>query len=160
MRAHTTIYLSAYRRMQRFWYNSTCFTGTKVQIMTQQERRCNRRMQCFRFLETVAYADVCSRMLTYAHVCSRMLTYAHVCSRMMRPHVSSYSIIYVSSYYLSSYRPIQRFWFLETGAQLTCFTGTKVQILTQVVSGDSGTDALLLVHDYAHTLRVAWVVEV
>jgi hypothetical protein len=35
----------------------------------------------------VAYAHVCSRMLTYAHVCSRsvcsrMLTYAHVCSRM------------------------------------------------------------------------------
>jgi hypothetical protein len=53
-----------------------------------------------------------------------------------------------------------RFWFLETGTQFTCFTGTTVQILTQVVSRDSGTDAVLLVHDYAHTLRVAWVVEV
>jgi hypothetical protein len=32
----------------------------------------------------LAYAHVCSRMLTYAHVCSRMLTYAHVCSRMLK----------------------------------------------------------------------------
>ena len=30
----------------------------------------------------LTYAHVCARMRTYAHVCARMLTYAHVCSRM------------------------------------------------------------------------------
>jgi hypothetical protein len=30
-------------------------------------------------LVSLAYADVCSRMLTSAHACSRMLTYADVC---------------------------------------------------------------------------------
>ncbi len=58
----------------------TCFTSTKVQIMTPEEwiwepRWCCAVGDCSRML---TYAHACSRMLT-SHVCSRMLTYAHVC---------------------------------------------------------------------------------
>jgi hypothetical protein len=55
----------------------TCFTGTKVRILTQQAlnggmagRGANSRRRM------LAYADVCWRTITYADVCWRMLTYA------------------------------------------------------------------------------------
>ena len=74
----------------------TCFTSTKVQILTRS--RC--RLHVMLHVGSICLhtsAHVCSRMLTYAHVCSRMLagcmtcsksarffvTYAHVCSRML-----------------------------------------------------------------------------
>jgi hypothetical protein len=64
----------------------------------------------------LTYAHVCSRMLAYAHVCSRMLTHADVCSRMLTYEVSQVrrQRCGTSKLYLT-----------------TCFTSTKVQILTQ-----------------------------
>jgi hypothetical protein len=56
----------------------TCFTRTKVQILTQLLRGI--REHFFQGAGRRRYrgrsVQVCSRMLTYAHVCSRMLTYA------------------------------------------------------------------------------------
>jgi hypothetical protein len=81
----------------------TCFTGTKVQILTQlrlgpQPLHAAWRMltcahACSRMLTHAhvclccrldhAQLDECWRMLTYADVCWRMLTYADVCWRML-----------------------------------------------------------------------------
>jgi hypothetical protein len=57
--------------------------------------------------------------LTYAHVCWRMLTYADVCWRKQASNKNEE--LEASRRALAS---------ALAGAQFTCFTGTKVQILT------------------------------
>ena len=53
-----------------YWYKSTCVAGTKAQILTPKAR-----IQ----VHPLSYVDVCFRCwLAYADVCSRMLTYADV----------------------------------------------------------------------------------
>ena len=72
----------------------TCFTGTKVQILTQnvlrvplqrhtQRHTAGKRKGGVRTVGCWARHTGPAGMLTYAHVCSRMLTFAHVCSRML-----------------------------------------------------------------------------
>jgi hypothetical protein len=75
----------------------TCFTSTKVQILTWMEAGhpqvlCHCGDVCWRMLtyaDVCWHADVCWRMLTYADVCWhadvcwRVLTYADVCWRML-----------------------------------------------------------------------------
>jgi hypothetical protein len=72
----------------------TCFTSTKVQILTQKEVQDNTRnirisfdalrsgalaLQVKPKVRMLPYAAVCCRMLPYATVCCRMLPYAALC---------------------------------------------------------------------------------
>jgi len=86
------------------------------------------------------YAHVCSRMLTYAHVCSRMLTDAVYCSNLASNAVhgamSGYTGFRWSLYLLYSYKSTHTdTWgaaasVKAVSTQFTCFTCTKVRILT------------------------------
>ncbi len=83
------------------------------------------------------YADVCWRTLAYADVCRHMLTYADLtfvfpsegaCFQATRPGVG-YSVfaVFGKRQFVKHLEFTERRWVLD---QLTCFTGTKVQILT------------------------------
>jgi hypothetical protein len=98
---------------------------------------------CWRVL---TYADGCWRMLAYAGVCWHMLTYADVCWRMQAsiwrrelagdPRVAGPSSLVLRRLSLSckseAYTASRRRR-LRGGTCFTCFTGTKVQILTRRV---------------------------
>ena len=47
-----------------------------LQMRKKEEALAVQEVHAENLMQTLTYADVCSRMLTYAHVCSRMLTYA------------------------------------------------------------------------------------
>ncbi len=81
---------------------------------------------CWRML----YADVCWRMLTYADVCWRMLTYADVCWRMLTYADVCWRMLMRSTSRRTRPSPRRK---LLAGAQFTCFTGTKLQVLTQLL---------------------------
>jgi hypothetical protein len=79
----------------RRYMQVTCFTGTKVQILTLEKlglAACadasstptDTELQEWNVTnQTGTYADVCWRVLTYAGVCWRMLAYAGVCWRVL-----------------------------------------------------------------------------
>ena len=74
-------------------------------------------------------------MLTYADVCRRMRTYADVCGRMR-----TYAELYGEQQWQGVLAIEQEA--MLAGAQFTCFTSTKVQILTQHSSSEGGAGGL------------------
>ncbi len=84
----------------------TCFTSTKVQILT---RLCNSApylhlfwsapfQLCVATFLLYRYPDVSSRILTYPQVSSRVLTYPHVSSRVLQLYRVLGAIIFGERY--------------------------------------------------------------